>query len=93
MARVKSTGNLDDTDTLVETLLNRAGKARKERKAMMIQPQSKQEKMVNQLCSYLSTQLIQVKPELSFDFTMDWKRLLHTNGTQSEQLPSPSSGV
>ena len=37
--------------------------------------------------------LIQVKPELSFDFTMHCQRLVHKYVTRSEQIPSASSGV
>ena len=84
----KSTGNGDE----VEALLKRADKASEERKAM-IQPKSKQEKVVNQFFSNLTTRLIQVKPELSFDFTMDYQRLFHTYVTLSDQISSASSGV
>ena len=87
-AKGKSTGNGDE----VETLLKRADKASEERKAM-IQPKSKQEMVVNQFFSYLTTRLIQVKPELSFDFTMDRQRLFHTYVTLSDQISSASSGV
>ena len=78
--------------TQVQTLLKRADKASEERKAM-IQPKSKQEKVVNQFFSYLTTRLIQVKPEMSFDFTMDYQRLFHTYVTVSDQISSASSGV
>ena len=74
--------------TQVQTLLKRADKASEEPNAMMIQPQSKQEKMASNCAP-----LIQFKPELSFDFTIDCQRLIHTNVTRSEQIPSPSSGV
>ena len=77
----------------MEALLKRADKASEERKAM-IQPKSKQENVVNQFFSYLTTRLIQVKPaELSFDFTMDYQRLFHTYVTLSDQISSASSGV
>ena len=85
----KSAGNGDSTDTLVETLLKRADKASEERKAMM-QPKSTQEKVVNQFCSYLSTQLNQIKPELWFEFTMACQRLVHTYVTRSA---SPSAST
>lgn len=52
---------------------------------MTLTPKTKHELSVQQYCAYLSTQLVDITPELWFEFTMDTQRLIHNYVTRSKQ--------
>lgn len=69
---------------MVGQLIQRADKAAEERKALLA-TKSNQDMAVQQFCSYLSTQLVEISSDMWFDFTIEAQRLVHNYVTQSKQ--------
>lgn len=84
--KYKSTARPDDITVLVDKLVHRADKAAEDIKTLMTSiPKTKHEMTVQQYCAYLATQLVEIRPELWFEFTMDTQRMVHNYVTRSKQ--------